>query len=159
MNEIVSDTQSLISEIGCPTLHEVGFVEAIKSLTAKIEEQHHLVIQFHNDGQQKYIGKELSILLFRSVRELLVNIVKHSKAKNARVSIARHGEKLRIDVQDDGIGFNPSEIGRRPDRELSFGFFSIRERLYIFGGTIHIKSKPYKGTNVTLEVPLAKTED
>ena len=155
VNEIVTDTQSLISEISWPTLHEVGFVEAIKSLTAKIQQQHHLTIQCQNDGREKNIGKDLAILLFRSVRELLVNIVKHSKAENARVSIAGRGEKLRIDVQDDGIGFDPSEIGRMPGKEPSFGFFSIRERLYVFGGTLDIKSKPSKGTTVTLEVPLA----
>lgn len=159
VNEIVADTQSLISEIACLTLHEVGFVQAIESLAAKIEKQHNLMIQFQNDGQNKKVGKDLAILLFHSVRELLVNIVKHSKATNAKVSLSRHGEKLRIDVQDDGIGFNPIEIGRAPGKELSFGIFSIRERLYVFGGTIDIKSKPYRGTNVTLEVPLAKTED
>jgi len=93
----------------------------------------------------------MSILLFQVVRELYMNIVKHSQAHQVITHLRREGGNLRITVEDDGIGFDPAAIGDRP----SFGFFSIRERLKYLGGRLEIQAAPEKGTLIAVVSPLA----
>jgi signal transduction histidine kinase len=80
-----------------------------------------------------------------------MNIVKHSQAHQVLTYIRRDEDSLRILVEDDGIGFDFSSI----DRRVTFGFFSIRERLKYLGGTLEVDSTPGKGTRITVISPLA----
>ena len=97
---------------------------------------------------------ELKVLLFRSVRELMINIVKHAQARNARVTIRREGDDLNIEVEDDGVGIK--EVLRDPRLKSNggFGLFSIRERLHYLGGQVQVESGKRRGTRITLVVPL-----
>ncbi len=85
-------------------------------------------------------------------RELVVNVVKHAKAKDAKISVWREGEQIQIEVQDQGRGFEASNSV--PDNEGGFGLFSIRERLRYFGGRLAIQSHPGSGTRVRITAPL-----
>ena len=86
-----------------------------------------------------------------SARELLVNVIKHAKAQNVSISIRRVGKKVRVIVQDDGVGFNSLQIERQTN---GFGLFSIRERLRHVGGNFALKSSCGYGTRVRLAAPL-----
>jgi signal transduction histidine kinase len=92
--------------------------------------------------------------LFQAARELLVNIAKHSKARTAKVSITRDDNQVRVDVEDDGIGFDCDRIGPSVDTADRFGLFSIQMRLQPLGGHMEVDSKPGQGTRVTLVAPL-----
>jgi signal transduction histidine kinase len=90
--------------------------------------------------------------------ELLANVVRHAEAQTARVSIVKDGNLIRVDVEDDGIGFNIAEVGPSAEQNSTFGLFSIRERLEPLGGQINAVSQPGKGTRVTLTGPLNPEE-
>jgi signal transduction histidine kinase len=96
---------------------------------------------------------EIKVLLFRSVRELMINIVKHAQARNARVTIRRENDNVNIEVEDDGVGIK----GLQGDPSLKsisgFGLFSIRERLHYLGGQVQVESENGQGTKITLVVP------
>jgi signal transduction histidine kinase len=96
----------------------------------------------------------MKILLFQAVRELLINVVKHAKTQNAKVSIKRDNNLLRVSVEDDGVGFLPSygESSRSADR--GFGLFSIGERFDFLGGQFNIESGSGRGTRVMMVAPL-----
>jgi two-component system NarL family sensor kinase len=85
---------------------------------------------------------------------LLINIAKHAKASTAKVSITRDGNQVRVDVEDDGVGFDIAEIGPSIDTTGRFGLFSIRMRLEPLDGHMEVESKPGHGTRVTLVAPL-----
>jgi two-component system NarL family sensor kinase len=70
------------------------------------------------------------------------------------VGISREADDIKIVVADDGIGFDPSKV----DTDVTFGFFSIRERLKYLGGTISIDTGPGRGTRVTVTSPLDRKE-
>jgi signal transduction histidine kinase len=93
------------------------------------------------------------VLLFRSVRELLMNIVKHAQAQHAYVTILREGDGVSIKVEDDGVGIDPVSEARSKSNG-GFGLFSIRERLHYLGGRVEVESEEGRGTQITLEVPL-----
>jgi len=94
-------------------------------------------------------GSELQVL--RIVQEALANVRKHSKARHADVRVEEVDSRVRVTVQDDGVGFNPSELARAEFPR--FGLSTMRERAESVGGLFQLESTPGTGTRVTIEVP------
>lgn len=107
-------------------------------------------LQVEVDGAEGLdpLAKMQSALLFRILRELLFNVVKHAQTKKARIRLARKDSGLEVRVEDDGIGFSHPFLGE------GFGLPSIREQLSLVGGTMDIRSEKGKGTCVDLKLPL-----
>jgi signal transduction histidine kinase len=95
-----------------------------------------------------------AMLLYQSVRELLMNIVKHAGVNRAVVALeVADSDKLRISVQDSGRGFDPSTLrATAPGQHL--GLSSVRDRIVTMGGTFTLDSTIGQGTAITLCVPL-----
>jgi hypothetical protein len=89
------------------------------------------------------------------VQELVVNIIKHADAQRARVTVVRDAERIRIEVEDYGVGFDVSKLAPHSGPGGGFGLFSIRERPGHLGGRVDLQSAPGHGTKVTLVAPLA----
>ena len=119
-------------------------------------QKHGIKVGFQDDKSTKPLDSGVRILLYQSVRELLVKVAKHAGANGAHVSIFSVGNEIRIEVSDDGIGFDISIIGSNVDKGKGFGLFSIRERLETISGLLNIQSEPGNGTRVTLTAPLKK---
>src|SRR3990172_8968492 len=110
-----------------------------------------------NEGQPKKADDETRYLLFRIVRELLMNIVKHAQASTVKICLAGNEDIMHIAVEDDGIGFDAI---KGAGRDSGFGLFSIQERVKRLGGYYAIDSRSGSGTKVILSVPLKfKTGD
>ena len=92
-------------------------------------------------------------ILFRNVRELLFNVVKHAHATKVVVSIESNENRLKIIIQDDGIGYDAYPIVKIQASEKKFGQFSISERMDDMGGSLTIQSEPGKGCKSILTVP------
>jgi signal transduction histidine kinase len=100
------------------------------------------------------------VLLFQSVRELLINSSKYAGTGEATVSLEQCGGQLRIQVRDEGVGFDPTAAAA-PIAGASaggvsskFGLFSIRERMMALGGSFDMQAAPGKGATATLTLPL-----
>jgi signal transduction histidine kinase len=158
IDQTIHDTRSLTFEICPPFLYEMGFEKAIEWLVEETQEQHGIATFFYNDNKPKPLDEVVSILLYQTVRELLINIVKHAHAHTAKVHIKRDNDTIGIQVEDDGIGFNVDAIFNSRQEPGGFGLFSIRERLHYLGGCITFNSAPAHGTKVSLTAPL-KTND
>ncbi len=100
------------------------------------------------------LDNDRQVILFQVVRELLVNVGKHSQASQAKVILSLEEPFLKIQVNDDGVGFDASRIFSPKGQSGGFGFFSMRERLNYLGGGLEVKSKPGKGSQIVLTVPL-----
>ncbi len=105
------------------------------------------------DGAPKPLEDHARAIVFRAVRELLVNVIKHAKAPTAKVSITQTGDQVRIDVEDSGVGFDPA-AAPNGQRSGAFGLFSVREQITRLGGELKIASGPQRGTVVSVSVPL-----
>ena len=155
LGRIIQDTRTLTFDLSSPILYELGFEAAVAEwLDEEIQEKHGIKTDFEDDGQPKPLDDDIRVLLFRNVRELLVNVVKHANAKNVKVSIRRIDEQVCVSVEDDGVGFNPVEVLLLAAQNAGFGLFSIRERLEQLGGHLEIESEPGCGSKVTMTVPL-----
>ncbi|MBI2859727.1 MAG: sensor histidine kinase [Chloroflexi bacterium] len=151
---LIKETRSLTFELSPPHLYEIGLEVALEELTDQVRERHNLPVTFKDDGRAKPVDDEVRVLLFQMVRELLVNVMKHAKARHCSVVVESVKGNLQITVEDDGVGFDQSVIRSDGRRSKGFGLFSIRERLSYIGGRFQINSKPGYGTRATLTVPL-----
>ncbi len=159
LDTTIRETRSLIAEISPPVLYELGFELAVKRLIEEFREKHNIVFNFVNDKLNKPVNKDMGSILFKSVRELLFNVTKHAKAHRVKVSILRKGDNIRIDVEDDGVGFDYSKDYFLENKDSGFGLFNIRERLEYMGGCLEVRSKPDHGTRITLVTPLECKEE
>jgi signal transduction histidine kinase len=154
LEQAIRDTRSLTFRISSPILYELGLEAALEWLCEQVQKEHGLSVRFVADGRHNSLREDVRVLLFQAVNELLVNVVKHAQAHNLEVSVRREGANLRVEVGDDGVGFQvPQTDARRPEHG-GFGLFSIRERLRPVGGRLEVQSAPGAGTHVSLAVPL-----
>jgi PAS domain S-box-containing protein len=154
LDQIIRDTRSLTFDLSSPTLYELGLEAAIREwLYDEVQQKHGIHTEFEDDEQPKPLDDDVRAVLYRAVRELLVNVVKHAQAQKVKVSIGKDNNNVRIVVADDGIGFVPSP---QLNKTGGFGFFSIREGLNYLGGSIEIGSKPGQGTHITLIAPIKR---
>lgn len=151
-------TKTLTSDISPPILYELGFEAAVEWLGEQIQNQYGILFNFEDDKQPKPLNDEIRIILFQAVRELFINITKHAQARNAKVFVQREGNEIRINVEDDGVGFDISQINSHLGKSGSFGLFNIRERLNYIGGKLKIDSKIGNGTRISLQAPLKSEE-
>ncbi len=148
--------RTLTFELSPPILYDLGLEAAVEWLTEQVEEQNAITREFENDGLPKPITDEIRVLLFTAVRELLVNVVKHSGAKHVKVTIRRIDDSISIHVADDGTGFNASKKSYHIAEARGFGLFSIRERLHSLGGHMDVRSQIGRGTRIILQAPLKR---
>jgi PAS domain S-box-containing protein len=151
---MIQDTRSLTFELSLPILYELGFEAAVEWFAKDVRSKHGIQVDVQKDMKPIPMDDEIKVLLFRFVRELMMNVVKHAQARRARVIISRNGGEINIKVEDDGVGFGSKSHYQTISSNGGFGLFSIRERLHYLGGRIEVESKDLQGTRVTLMVPL-----
>ena len=154
LDNAIQDTRTLTFEISPPLLYELGFEPAVEWLIEKFMERHNIPIEYECNGGSRVLDDDVSFFLFKSVRELLFNIVKHAKANKIKVLVRREKNRIQISIEDDGVGFVFSNVQFAVNDLSGFGLFSIRERMEHFGGNFDVESKPGKGTRITLVMSL-----
>lgn len=153
LEESMQMSRSLSVELSPPVLQEAGLARGLEWLARRMKEKHGFSVQLEIDGQPD-LPEDVTVLLFESVRELLFNAVKHSKVSRARVRLAvekDHG--ARIEIRDNGVGFDPSRLDAIESVGGGLGLFSIRERIDSIGGRFDINSAPGRGSHFTLIAP------
>jgi signal transduction histidine kinase len=155
----VREVRTLTFELGSPILYELGLVAALEEMVKEFQEKHGIRSEFEDDGKAKPLGPDLGALVFRAVRELLVNVVRHAKATRLTVSTIKDDVCLKVVVEDDGIGFDTAEAARDAAKSGAFGLFGIRERLEYLGGEMRLESQPGRGARITLVVPLKDEQE
>jgi PAS domain S-box-containing protein len=155
IRELIIMTRAFTFNLSSPVLYELGLAEAVEEwLATNIREKHGIETVFEDDDRSKPLDDDMRAFLFKAVKELLINVVKHAKASNVKVSIARDNSRINICVEDNGAGFHPDREKDRFFHFSGYGLFSIRERLDHLGGSFNIESKPDQGTRVILTAPL-----
>jgi signal transduction histidine kinase len=161
---LIADTERLLStagdeirelafELSSATLYEVGFEAAVEELCDHMETTFGVRFQMQWDGRRRRIADGLKAPLYHAVRELFLNVVKHAGVDHARVRLGQKAGRLRIAVEDNGKGFDAPVAGLA-GASGGFGLYSIRERLRLLGGALHVRSVPGDGTRAVIEAPM-----
>ena len=89
----------------------------------------------------------------------MINVVKHAQARFVKISIWREEDEVLVVVEDDGIGFNPTQLGAYKYSTSGYGLFNLQERITHLGGNLQIKSAPGSGTRALLRSPLRRDRE
>jgi PAS domain S-box-containing protein len=154
IKETIEQVRSLTFDLSSPTLYKFGLEKAIDELLDDYIKKMGVSYILNVDASDKPLEQDIMVLLFQSVRELLINIVKHAQAQKVIVTIDRDGYNIRITVRDDGVGFEAEQFESYEQRTGRFGLFNIQERLSYINGSFKIDSHPGEGSRITLTAPL-----
>ena len=155
--EAIHDTKNLIFELSSPLMNEIGLAAAISEwLEEYLERRYGMETELIDEGGDISLDVDLRAILFRNMRELFTNIIKHAKAKKVSVFLENSAEEYIITITDDGSGFDPEAVSQEVKQEKGFGLFSIQERMSDLGGSLEILSEPGKGSKIIMSVPLDK---
>ena len=158
LEQIIRETRTLMFDLSSPILYEFGFEAAMGEwLKDEIQKKHGIETEFEDDEQPKPLDDDIRAILFRNVRELLVNVVMHAQAHKVKVSVYRDDGDIHVSIEDDGVGFDPVEVKSMAAKRDEFGLFSIRERLEQLGGLFEITSEPGRGCRISMTAPLKQT--
>jgi len=147
-------TKSLTVELAPPVLYEHGLAAALEWLAAETAKNYNVKVTVEADSSANPKAADVRIFLFRAVRELLLNSVKHAVGCAVHITMRRlRPEKVRIIVADDGPGFDPNSLDNKGPDSQTVGLLNLRERVSNFGGEFHINSGPKRGTRITLSLP------
>ncbi len=152
--ESLNDIRSLTFQLRPPILASAGLEAALQWLAEEMLEDHRLKVEVEKDNLPKPLQYEISSSIFQGVRELLLNVVKHSGVKSARLSILRDADNICITITDNGAGFDIDAAKERKSRTGGFGIFNIQTRVEYLGGSFTIESAPGKGTRGVIIAPL-----
>lgn len=153
------DTRELSRLLRPTLLDDLGLDVALGWLARTLGERSALTIEYSSTLGEQRLTADIETLVFRVTQEALTNVIRHSGAQEAQVRLTRAGNLLRLQVSDDGKGFDPAELNN-PDRVgESMGVRGMRDRAELFGGRLELKSAPAQGTRLTLVVPLESVLD
>ncbi|MBK9088166.1 MAG: PAS domain-containing protein [Holophagales bacterium] len=144
-----ADVHSLAYQLHPSILEELGLAEALRTECDRRRRQGPIDIVVSVDPLPADVGAETALCLFRVAQEALTNVLRHSGARSATVSLRPLDEGLLLAVRDDGAGFDPK--GPRAGRSL--GLASMRERIHLVKGTLDVESAPGEGTAIVAWVP------
>jgi len=136
-----------------PEALNLGLVPAIEWLCQECARVNHLPCAL--DAQDDFnLDDARAVVVFRIVQESLTNITRYADASRVNVHLGRQGHNLRLDVCDNGCGFDVQLAWQK----RSFGLLGMRERAISLGGMLEITSTPGRGTVVTLIIPFINGE-
>ena len=139
-----------------PALDMLGLAQAIEGHARELAQLSGLAIEVAAEPVRGALSYEAELAVYRIVQEALSNAVRHAGAARVMIRLSREGEVVRAEVEDDGRGFDPE----RPEPSASggLGLFGMRERAAYVGGTVHVDSRPGRGTRVLVEIPTMEAE-
>jgi signal transduction histidine kinase len=150
-------TRTLVADLSPPVLRDKGLSAALKWLSDYMRKHSMIVTVTVPEPSELTLPQDQAVLVFQSVRELLMNVSKYAGTGEATVTVDQCGNQLRIQVRDQGAGFDPTAaaaLATTSGVSSKFGLFSIRERMKALGGSFNIESAPGKGATATVILPL-----
>lgn len=150
--EITRDVHGLSHRLHSSMLDYLGLTPALQRLVKEFADRHGMAILFTPAPLATPISSELALCLFRIAEESLNNVMKHSEATEARVTLTADADErgVTLSVEDDGRGFDPAIL----EAKAGLGFVSMRERLRLVRGRFTVRSVPQGGTRIEAWAPL-----
>lgn len=159
LTDALSYTRTLVTELSPSVLRQHGLLAGLRWLADYMKKHEISVMIDVPEELHLCLPEDQEVLLFQSVRELLINAAKHAGTDHASVIVQPHGDRLSIHVRDEGQGFEPSIRAGSSNQSSQFGLFSITERMKALRGSFTIESAPGHGTTAVLTLPLASQQE
>lgn len=137
-------------------LDDMGLVPALERFLEDLSSSHQIEARLEPACQvQSRLSENVESSVFRMVQEAATNAIRYGKAKHLKVKLSCDARQLRLEIDDDGCGFDTASALKTDEANSAFGLLSIHERACVLGGEANIASNPGSGTNVRVVIPLA----
>ena len=147
------ELQRLMTDLRPSHLDDLGLSAALRWYSSKIQEHSPLNIRVDIHGEECDLDDAMKITIFRIIQECLNNIVKHAHATHVNIHLHFEEKKVRINVFDNGIGFDRDQVRQMRNNRPCLGLAGMEERAALLGGTVNVQSRPGYGTEVEALIP------
>ncbi|BCO37539.1 ATPase [Mycobacterium heckeshornense] len=148
----LEEARAAISGLRPPVLDDLGLAGGLASLARSMPQ-----LDTELDLSDARLPEHIELALYRIAQEGLQNVVKHAAATRTRLRFGVDGDIARLEIVDDGVGFDTFENPLGGDEMGGYGVLSMAERAELVGGRLNIRSRPGAGTAVTATIPLPPT--
>jgi signal transduction histidine kinase len=152
LREVQSITQRVIADLSPPGLYELGLEPALKWLSIYMRGKDNLHVELKVDANAAAYNLDLRVLVFKLIRELLRNVVKHSGVQSASVTVVETPHELRVVVEDRGVGFE-WQLSLFESRSEGYGLWSVADRVRAAAGEMTVDTAPGRGCRVSVVFP------
>jgi len=153
LRDVQECTRHMISDLSPPGLYDLGLAPALQWLALYVRAHDRLHVDLDTDIREESIRLEFRILVFKLVRELLRNVIKHAGVNSAQVTVHGDADELRVEVADQGKGFE-WQLDMFGARSGGFGLWSIGDRVQEAGGRFTVSTAPGQGSRFEMVFPL-----
>ncbi len=148
----IGEIRRIIAALSPAVLEQLGLAAALRQMANRFRGVYPGCLRLNLPARLAALPRETAIAAFRLAQECFNNIAKHSQASTVNLSLHSTDRVLRLNVDDDGIGF---EVKAALEKQGSFGLTGMRERVALLGGKLEIVSRPRRGTRISVELPIA----
>ena len=156
ISKAIENSRKITYELSPPALYQLGVIEALNWLLEDLETTHKIKCSFKSNVTTMKLDDAKSILLYRSIQEVITNAIKYANASLITCSFDKNKHGIDIFIADNGVGFDTSILKNHNHSGSSFGLFSVQERIRNIQGEFNIESEINTGTTVKMLIPLSK---
>lgn len=131
-------------------LDDLGLISALENTLRSFQSRYGIPVEVVISGLDGRLAPEIETTVYRIIQEGLTNIARYAQATQASLVITHKHGRLKIIIEDNGIGFDPAAVQKQ---KTSLGLYGMGERARLFGGSLIIESQPGQGTHLFIELP------
>lgn len=154
INEIIENVRRLSRDLSPVILEDLGLEAAVEYLAENFSRLHKVKVDLDLNEIVHLVSEEKQRNVYRILQEVLTNAGKHSQAGQVSIAVRKMKNFLQFRVEDDGVGFDPEKVRKRPAADRGLGLAAMAERVRLLGGRLDIVSSPGKGTSVNFTAPI-----
>ena len=151
----VEEVRRIQKNLRPPTLDDLGLLATISWFCREFEGVYSDIrIEREVDLEEQNVPDPLKIVIYRVMQEALNNVAKHSRTKAVRLALRKNDGRIEIEIQDNGVGFDPKEVFSRNESERGLGLFSMKERTELSEGRFSVEAARDAGTTIRASWPI-----
>lgn len=151
--QLTGDLQALSAGLNTNHIMKIGLTKALENELVRLAKTKKYTTHFNQTGESYSLRTDNEVILFRLCQEILNNTVKYAEAKSITITQEYSPTLYRLEIADDGIGFNVEEVMRNSGQKNSTGIMNMQNRAKLIGATLHIDSSPGNGARFAITIP------
>lgn len=157
IKSVINEMRDIIYDLRPMSFMNLGLISTVDNFIMQLQKNSELDISFSHDENEPELLPIWNVTVFRVIQEACNNVVKHAKAKKMKITVRYYKEHAKIDIRDDGIGFDVESQKQTEEKCCkNFGLSMMKERVILLGGTLSVESIINKGTKICATIPLQR---
>jgi len=147
------EVRKIIIALRPSDLDDLGLIPALSAYARNRLSDAGVAVEAHLERPAQRLGADVETTVFRIAQEAVNNITRHAAAQHAVIRFSQRNGTLELNVDDDGIGFDPDQVTPSENGE-GLGLLGMKERAALIGGALELTSRPGRGTSIAVRIPL-----